>query len=205
MWRQRKRYRRIRVLSVALLGLTLFVVSLFTLISSPRAIAAVGINQQLAFQGKLVLASGVNITDNTYNMEFKIYKGGSSGGGGTLEWTEDYLVGGSGGITTTSGTFNANLGSVNPFGGSVDWNSDTLWLSMQVGNTSSCTITTTFTSNCGGDGEMTPYIRLTAVPYAFNALELGGQTAASYGQLASGQTFTGANIFSPPPISPGLW
>jgi hypothetical protein len=158
---------------------------------SQKTSAAAGINQQLAFEGKLVLANGTNITNGTYNLEFKIYTGGTSSGvGSTLEWTEDYLVGGSGGVPITNGTFEVNLGSVNAFGGSVNWNSDTLWLSMQVGNSSSCTITTNFQSNCGGDGEMSPYIRLTAVPYAFNALELGGVAASGYGTLAGTQTWT---------------
>lgn len=169
-------------------------VSLFAL--PHRTSAAAGINQQMAFQGKVVLANGTNIPDGTYNFEFKIYDGGTSTGGGTLKWTEDRLIGGTGGVVVTSGTFTVNLGSANPFGGSVDWNSDTLWLSLQVGNTSSCTITTTFTANCGGDGEMSPYIRLTAVPYAFNAMQLGGVAASGYGQLANNQSWTGVNTYS---------
>lgn len=187
MWKQ--------TINRGLLVIVLFgMVGLFVL---PRhTSAAAGINQQMAFQGKVVLANGTNIPDGTYNVEFKIYDGGTSTGGGTLKWTEDRLIGGTGGVVVTSGTFTVNLGSANAFGGSVDWNSDTLWLSLQVGNTSSCTITTTFTADCAGDGEMTPYIRLTAVPYAFNALQLGGVAASGYGQLANNQSWTGINTFS---------
>lgn len=172
----------------------LSIISFFAL--PKTVIAAAGINQQMAFQGKVVLANGTNIPDGTYNFEFKIYDGGTATGGGTLKWTEDRLIGGTGGVVVTSGTFTVNLGSVNAFGGSVDWNSDTLWLSLQVGNTSSCTITTTFTANCAGDGEMSPYIRLTAVPYAFNAMQLGGVAASGYGQLANNQSWTAVNTYS---------
>lgn len=173
--------------------------------------AATGINQQLTFQGKVVNSSGVNLADGTYDMEFKIYQdGNSSGTGSTLMWTEDYLVPGStgmpstGGVTVSGGTFNVNLGSICALAGStcgaktntgVDFNQDTLWLSFQVGNTSSCTVTsstTSFHTGCGGDGEMTPFIRLTAVPQAMNANRVGGLTASQLVQLSpSGGTQTG--------------
>ena len=108
------------------------------------------------------------------------------------KWTEDYLVGGSGGVTVSAGTFDVNLGAHNPFASQVDWNQDTLYLSFQVGNTSSCTIITNFQTNCTGDGEMTPYIRLTAVPYAMNANKVGGLTASQLVQLTpAGGTQTG--------------
>ncbi len=151
--------------------------------------AAAGINQQLSFEGKIVDSGGQNIPDGTYNMEFKIYQdGNSSGSGSTLKWTEDHLIGGTGGVTFTSGTFQVNLGAVNPFGASVDWNQDTLWLSLQVGNTSSCSISTNFHTDCSGDGEMTPFIRLTATPYAMNADKLDGIDSSGFVQLNATQS-----------------
>ncbi len=148
----------------------------------PRPVfAATDINQQVSFAGKIVNTNSTNATDGTYNVEFKVYSGGTSGGGGTLVWTEDRLVSASTGIVTASGTFQVNLGSVCAFSGGpcetytntgVNWTSDTLYLSMQVGNSASCTVTTNFQANCGGDGEMTPYMRLTSVPYAFTATQL---------------------------------
>ncbi|HSW79873.1 MAG TPA: hypothetical protein VLG47_03790 [Candidatus Saccharimonadales bacterium] len=160
------------------------------------ASAAAGINPQLSFEGKIVSSSGQNIADGTYNMEFKIYQdGNSSGSGSTLKWTEDRLVGGTGGVTFTSGTFQVNLGSVTAFGGSVDWNQDTLWLSMQIGNTSSCTISTNFHTDCSGDGEMTPFIRLTSTPYAMNADKLDGIDSSGFVQLTpSGQQSGNINV-----------
>ncbi len=174
--------------------------------------AATGINQQLNFQGKVVNSSGNNIADGTYNMEFKIYQdGNSSGVGSTLMWTEDYLVSGSTGMPSTpgvavsSGTFNVSLGSICALAGStcgaktntgVDFNQDTLWLSFEVGNTSSCTVTsstTSFHTACGGDGAMTPFIRLTAVPQAMNSNKVGNLTAAQLVQLTpAGGTQSGA-------------
>ena len=193
------------------LGL-LFVGSLAALFTfAAPAQAATGINQQLSFQGKVVRSDGTNIPDGTYDMEFKIYQdGNSSGSGSSLMWTEDYLVSGStgmpstGGVTVTAGTFQVNLGSVCVLAGSscgaktntgVDFNQDTLWLSFEVGNTSSCTVTsstTSFHSACGGDGAMTPFIRLTAVPQAMNANKVGGLTASQLVQLTPSSQQSGS-------------
>ena len=172
----------------------LFLTSLL-LFSFNRVIASTGINSELSFEGKIVTPAGINIPNATYNMEFKIYSGGTATGGGTLVWTEDYLIGGSGGVSINSGIFQVNLGSVNTALGSLNWNSYPLYLSIQIGNTTSCTITTTFQANCGGDGEMSPYILLTASPYSFNSAALNGLSSAAFGQLSASQTWTGANNF----------
>jgi hypothetical protein len=186
MWKQKLKMFLLLLLLLGLGGSLAF---------SQKADAAAGTNQQLAFEGKVVAANGTNIADGTYNMEFKIYNGGTSTGGGTLQWTEDELVSASQAVTVTSGTFEVNLGAVTSLS-TVNWNSDTLWLSIQIGSTTSCTVSTTFTSNCGGDGEMTPYIRLTSVPYAFNSAELGGIAASGFGQLSGTQSWTGTNTYS---------
>lgn len=176
------------VLFAVLLGFFSFAATLF--FNAPAAHAAAGINSQISFQGKVVKSDGTNIADGTYNMEFKIYQDGTGTGGGTLKWTSDRLVGGSGGVVVTGGTFSVNLGALTSLS-SVDFNQDTLWLSMQVGNSTSCTITTTFQANCGGDGEMTPYIRLTAAPYAMNAGLLNGLSSSSFVQLSPSLQQTG--------------
>src|SRR6266702_2091051 len=79
---------------------------------SKAVFAATNINQQVSFAGKIVNTNGTNATDGTYNVEFKVYSGGTSGGGGTLVWTEDRLVSASSGSVTASGTFQVNLGAV---------------------------------------------------------------------------------------------
>lgn len=200
-----------------IVGVLLVVSCLIAYTSRPiTATAATGINSQISFTGKMVKADNTNIVDGTYNVEFKVYQDGTSAGvGSTLMWTEDYLVAGStgmpstGGVTFSSGTFSVNLGSICILAGStcgaktntgISFNQDTLWLSVQIGNSTSCTVTsgvTSFNTACGGDGEMSPYIRLTAVPYALNANLLSGIAVTALGQLASNQTWTGTNTFQP--------
>src|SRR5262249_35634660 len=72
----------------------------------------------------------------------------------------------------------------------IDWNQDTLWLSMNIGGTgASCT---PFAS-CSPDGEMTPMKRLSATPYALNARQLGGLTSSQFLQLAQGAQTDSSN------------
>ena len=172
------------------------------LVSPHPTSAATGIESQLSFEGKIVNSSGTNIPDGSYNMEFKIYTGctNNTGSGCTLAWTEDYLVSQSDGVNFTSGTYQANLGQYCPFSGgactpsaasdgntntAVPWGTYPLYLSLQIGNTSSCSPTTNnFTAACGGDGVMSPYILLTSTPYSFNSGELGGIAASGFIQTA---------------------
>lgn len=167
----------------AALILGAFVIGANTVFVAPVS-AATGINQQLNFQGRLLNAQGAVAQDGYYNVEFKIYQDGTGdtagNPGGTLKWTEDWLNSGGNPVRVVNGYISVQLGSINPFGNSVDWNQDTIWLSVNIGNTSNCTITTNFTANCGGDGEMLPMKRLSAVPYALNSARLGGLTAAGF-------------------------
>jgi hypothetical protein len=192
--------RRLLTLLVAVFA----VVGIYSLsLNVGHAGATTGINQELSFQGKIVTAAGLNITDNTYNMEFKIYTAAGScdpttGVGCTLGWTEDWLVSAGKGVTTSSGTYQVNLDSIvaNNFSG-MDFNSYPLYLSLQIGSTSSCTPAGNFTTNCTGDGEMKPYILLTSTPYALNAGLLGGLASSAFGQLSANETFTGTQTLQP--------
>lgn len=142
--------------------------------------AATGINKQINFQGKLVNANGTNVANGNYNMEFKLYDAAS---GGTTLWTETRLNNNSQGVPVTDGVFQVNLGSITPLPGSVDFNTDNIYLGINVGSTNG---TCTPFSNCSPDGEMTPRIRFTAAPYAFNADALDGLSAGNFVQLAQG-------------------
>lgn len=173
-----------------------------TLLLSTTAHAASGINQEINFQGRLLNTQGATVPDGYYNMEFKIYQDGdgltagdtTGSPAGTLKWTEDYLNSGTTqGVRVVNGYLSVELGSVTPFGASVDWNQDTLWLSMQVGNTANCTIITGFQTDCSGDGEMVPMRRLSADPYALNSSLLGGKSSAQFVQLAQGLQTDGTN------------
>jgi hypothetical protein len=102
---------------------------------------------------------------------------------GTLKWTEDYLNNNSQGVQVKNGFLSVELGSVNPFGNSIDWNQDTLWLSMNIGSTNG---TCTPFSSCSPDGEMVPMQRMTSAPYALNSGHLDGLTSDQFVQLAQG-------------------
>jgi hypothetical protein len=170
----------------------LLVVGLFAFIftSSPTE-AATGINQTINFQGRLLNSQGATVDDGLYNIQFKIYQDGdglsvgntTGSPSGSLKWTESHLNNSSQGVRVVNGYLSVQLGSVTAFGSSIDWNQDTLWLSMNVGNTnSSCTPF----SSCSADGEMVPMQPLTTSPYAMNAGKLGGIASSGYVQLAQG-------------------
>jgi hypothetical protein len=135
----------------------LLVVGLFAfLVNSAPTDAATGVNQSINFQGRLLNNQGATAPDGFYNIQFKIYQDGdgqsvgntTGSPAGTLKWTESHLNTASQGVKVVNGYLSVNLGSVTAFGSSIDWNQDTLWLSMNVGDTnttctpfSSCTPT----------------------------------------------------------------
>ncbi|MCB9823025.1 hypothetical protein H6800_02015 [Candidatus Nomurabacteria bacterium] len=151
------------------------------LIFSP-AHAATGINEKFNFQGRLLDSTGGVVPDGSYNMRFKLYQDGDGvlgGGDETLKWTETRQNSASQGVTVKNGYFSVYLGSVTAFGSSVDWNQDTLWLSIDIGGTST-----------GGsptyDGEMSPFKSLGASPFALNTKYLGGLSSTNFLQIAQG-------------------
>jgi hypothetical protein len=159
----------------------------------PAPGAQAAINSAINFQGKLANADGTNIPNGTYNLEFKLYTGGAgcvSGGsspcGGSLQWTEDWLRNSSQGVTVTDGIFQVNLGSITSLPAIFDNN--TIWMSINLGNTNA---TCTPFSSCSGDGEMLPFVRFTASPYAFNSDALQGLHAADFAQLSPGSAQSG--------------
>ncbi len=154
---------------------------------SYSALAAPGINEQINFPGRLFNSSGATVADGFYNVQFKIYSGGdgqqADNPSGSLLWTETHLNNDSQGITIRNGFLSVSLGSITPFGSAIDWNEDTLWLSINVAGTdTSCT---TF-GDCGPDGEMLPMKRLTATPYSLNSAMLGGIPSGGFVQLGQG-------------------
>ncbi len=120
----------------------------------------------LNFQARLMSSNGALVNDGTYSIQFKLYDAVS---GGTNEWTETQTV------TVKNGYFSANLGVVTPFSGSIDWSQEK-WLTMNV----------------NGDGEMTPRIKLTAVPYALRSGQADSLTI-------TGGTITGDNLLQKAP------
>lgn len=190
-------FKQRRVLQIAGI-LTLSVALITTLFFGVIAKAAPGINQTISFQGRLLTSGGTPVPDGFYNIQFKIYQDGNGTAagnpGGTLKWTETYVNnGGNNAVKVTNGYMSVSLGSKTPFGTSVDWNQDTLWLSMNIaGLSTSCS--TFGTSPCTADGEMTPMKRLTASPYALNAGRLGGITSDGFIHNGTGQQTGNFNI-----------
>ena len=171
--------------------------------------ATAGINNTMNFQGRLLSASGAVVADGNYNMEFRIYQdgagtaaynGGTYGSPTGLDWSEDWLDSNSQGVVVKNGYFSVNLGTICSLSGStcqgvtnagVNWNDNTLWLSMDVAGlgeaTASCGATQALfhqtwngTNGCSADGEMLPMKSLSTSPYAENAGELGGLTSAGF-------------------------
>lgn len=183
-------FKRRHVLQLVAL-VTMIVVFITMTIFARVAFASPSTNKTINFQARLLSASGAVVPDGHYNIQFKIYQGGSGAAvgnpDGSLKWTETYVNGGdpTGGVQVKNGYLSVNLGSVNPFGSSVDWNQDTLWLSMNVaGKDAACT---TFGSDpCAADGEMLPMKRITATPFSLNSGAVGGKTADDLVQLSQG-------------------
>jgi hypothetical protein len=163
------------VLFGTLLGV-LFVlcgVSLPPLLSRGKVQAAAGINKQISFQGKVTNPNGTNVANGSYGFVFKLYTGAS---GGVATWTESDT------LTVTDGVFQVNLGAVTTLPGSVDFNSDNIYLGI--------------TFNSDPAGEMAPRIQLTASPYAFNADKLDGLDSTGFVQIAPAAAQTDASTNS---------
>jgi hypothetical protein len=155
-------------------------------IAHPAA-ATTGVNEQLNYQARLLQSTGAIVPDGDYNLEFQIYQDGDGvlgGGDETLLWTETRT--GTDKVTVVNGYFSVQLGSVTPFSTSVDWNQDTLWLSLNVGGTGSPS----------WDGEMSPFRRLSATAYALNAKQLGGLDWSKFVQIAPSAVQTDSSTLS---------
>src|SRR3989344_7290056 len=171
----------------------LFVVLLFffsvfaSLIFSDQP-AQAATSSTLNFQGRLLQSSGALVPDGYYNIQFKLYDGGTDGGpagtgeanAGTNLWTESYYdsngvtAGNDNRVRIVNGYFSVNLGSQTAFG-AINWDQE-LWLTMNVGG-STQTATPTY------DGEMlatgSKRTKLTGVPYAFTAGALQATSGAN--------------------------
>ncbi len=151
-----------RVLPQMGLGLFLLLIS-FAVFSYTRAgvytrtytrEASAATSSTLNFQGRLSNSAGNVVSDGTYSMEFNLY---NASAGGTTQWTETQ-----GAVTVKNGYFSVQLGSATSFPGTIDWSQEQ-WLTMNV----------------NGDGEMSPRLKLTAVPYAFRAGQADSLTNGS--------------------------
>lgn len=189
-----------RKLSPFVLSLGIFATCIYSIQTPANAVA--GINQSINFQGRLLTSTGATVPDGFYNIQFKIYQDGdgqtagntTGSPAGVLKWTESHLNNIGKGVTVKNGFMSVELGSITAFGSSIDWNQDTLWLSMNIGNTN---LTCTPFTSCSPDGEMLPMKRMSSTPYSLNSGLLGGLSSAQFLQLAQGvQTDASTNTTS---------
>ena len=131
--------------------------------------AATGINKQINFQGKVVNSNGTNVTDGNYSFIFSLYSVSSAG---SAIWTETKT------LTVTDGIFRTDLGDTTALPGSVDFNTDNIYLGI----------------NFNSDGEMTPRVRLDAVPQALNADAVDGIDGASLLRSDTSDAFTSGTL-----------
>lgn len=160
-----------KALSILSIALLVLVSLLLTFSNKHQAEAAT--SSTLNFQARLLNASGSIVPDGYYNIEFNLYS--VSSGGSTL-WTETWYdsngvtAGNDNRIQVRSGYVSVYLGNQTSFPTNINWDQE-LWLTMNVGGT-------TQTATPSWDGEMSPRLKLTAVPYAFKAGQLAKLTGA---------------------------
>lgn len=156
-----------------------FWVVVFLLVFNKPAFAATGILKQINFQGKVVNINGTNVTNGNYDFVFKLYTVDT---GGTAVWTESRT--GANQVTVTDGIFRVSLGSVTALPGSIDFNTDNIYLGVKFHTEAN---------------EMLPRIQFAAVPYAFNALKVAGLTVTDTTgtfTLAAAKTLTVNNTLT---------
>ncbi len=153
--------------------------------------AAAATNSTINFQARLMAAGGSIAPDGDYNIEFKVYNALSSTGtpnqgactmtpGTTADpaclWTETRT--GTDKVHVANGYVTVNLGSVTSFPTTINWDQQ-LWLTMNIGGTGSPS----------WDGEMSPRLKLTGVPYAFRAGQLASLAGSNTGVLKFAASF----------------
>ncbi len=146
--------------------------------SSPQRVEA-ATSSNLNFQARIYNSNGSTVPDGYYNLQFKLYDGGTSGGGagvgqanaGTNLWTESYYdsngvtAGNDNRVRVVNGYFSVSLGSQNAFPSTINWDQE-LWMTMNVGG-STQTATPTYDGEMLAPGNLRT--KLTGVPYAFRA------------------------------------
>jgi hypothetical protein len=149
--------------------------------------ARAAINDQINFQGRLLSAAGAVVADGNYNVEYKIYTGGTGAAagdpGGALQWTEDWTNTGGHPVVVKNGYFSIMLGSLTALPSAATLDNPTVWLSMNVAAGANATATCGTFSACGGDGEMVPMDPFGAAPYAINSANsdaLGGISSTGF-------------------------
>jgi hypothetical protein len=177
-----------RALKTIVLGVLAVCLSLVFILSHPPIKASAATASTVNFQARLESSTGAIAPDGTYNVEFKLYDTLSTGAtaqgvcSGNCKWMETRV--GANMVTVTNGYLTVNLGSVTAFGAGINWDQD-LYLTMNIGGTGAPSY----------DGEMTPRLKLTAVPYAFSAGKLSTGNGTLTSTLSLIQPTVGSQTF----------
>lgn len=161
----------------------------FFVVSPTLAQAPVG--RTINFSARLKGSGGTAVPDGFYNVSFRLYEASEAG---SPVWSETYYdengtaTGQDYRVKVTGGYLNVQLGSRTAFDSKINWNKN-LWLTMNIGGTQQ----TSATQNIAWDGEMSPRIQLSAVPYAMNAGSLDGKSAGDFIQLGQGVQTNSSN------------
>ena len=174
-----------------LVGGAFFAVASGLVFGKPHT-AVAATTSTLNFQARLMSNAGAIVPDGNYNVEFKLYNASSSTGGsqGTCGtdtsclWVETRTSGNQ--VRVANGYLTVNLGSVTAFPTTINWDQD-LYLTMNIGGT----------GTPSWDGEMSPRLRLTAVPYAFRAGQLATLNGSNSSTLGFVQPTANRSILLP--------
>jgi fibronectin-binding autotransporter adhesin len=155
---------------------------------SPQIATAATANT-INFQARLQTNAGAIVPDGNYNIEFKIYDASSSSGSsqGSCSgdahclWAETRTS--TNKVQVINGYMSVNLGSVTAFSG-INWDQQ-LWMTMNIGGT----------GTPSWDGEMSPRLTLTAVPYAFAAGQLNTTSGSNRATLSIQAPTSGNQTF----------
>jgi hypothetical protein len=141
------------------------------------AYANAAFNEQINYQGKLTNTANGTVSDGQYLMKFELF---TTSTGGAAIWTENRSGGNK--VQITNGLFSVLLGEISSLS-AVNFNQD-LWLEVSIGTSSLET--------------MTPRKHVGAVPAAFEAKRLNGQTwdapGAIGGATPSSAAFTDLTV-----------
>jgi len=144
-------------------------------------------NNTINFQARVLTNTGAVVPDGTYNVQFNLYNVATAG---TALWTESYLNNASQGITTKNGYITASLGSLTSFPSTIQWDQN-LYLGMTIRGTGSCA----FGSCTPTDAEMSPRMKVTAVPFATAAAQLQTSSGSFTSTLALNTPTVGNQVF----------
>ena len=175
----------------AIFAVIFMVITAITALSLNTKSAEAATSTTVNFQARLMTSAGAIVPDGDYNVEFKLYNAlsssGSSQGSCTGDtaclWTETRTGGNK--VRVANGYLTVNLGSITAFP-AMNWDQE-MWLTMNIGGTGTAV----------WDGEMSPRLKLTAVPYAFTAGQLATVDGGSRSTLGFVQPTANRSILLP--------